>query len=122
MNEDDYTIDISTMSGTTSTITVTAPVDANVGDVWFDTNSMSANVYSIDNSWITIDDTIDISGITLTEPVEFEDCMPEVAKVEDMCKDYPALEKAYENFKIVYKLVHQDWQGRQDDEDGQLPF
>jgi len=111
MDDDEYTIDISTMDGTTSTITLTAPVDANVGDVWLDTN-----VYSIDNSWITIDDTIDISGITLTEPVEFEDTMPSVAKVEDMCNDYPALEKAYENFKTIYKMVHQDWQGRQDEE------
>ena len=39
--------------------------------------------------------------------------MPEVAKIEDMCKEYPALEKAYENFKTMYKLVHQDWVGNQ---------
>ena len=39
--------------------------------------------------------------------------MPSVAKVEDMCNDYPALEKAYENFKTIYSLVHQDWKGKQ---------
>lgn len=117
MNEDDYTIDISTISGTTSTITVTAPTNANIGDVWIDTNSMSTNMYSIDNSWITIDDTIDLSNITIVESVEFEDCMPDVAKVEDMCNDYPALGKAYENFKTIYAMVHQDWRGRQDEDD-----
>jgi len=82
-------------------------------------------------------DTIDISSITTSttdtsttllshwadgitwEQIEFEDKMPTVAKIEDMCNDYPALEKAYENFKMIYKMVHQDWKGRQDDE---LPF
>jgi len=118
MEDDDYTIDISTISGTTSTITVTAPTNANIGDVWIDTNSMNTNVYTIENSWINIGDitadTIDLSSITTIQPVEFEDTMPTVAKVEDMCNDYPALKKAYENFKTIYKMVHQDWQGRQD--------
>ena len=76
----------------------------------------------------TIDTTIDFDlftddeiSITLNEPVEFEDHMPDVAKVEDMCNDYPALAKAYENFKSIYAMVHQDWKGRQDAED-EPPF
>ena len=59
--------------------------------------------------------------LTLNDPVVFEDYMPDVAKVEDMCNDYPSLRKAYENFKAIYAMVHQDWQGRQDSED-QFPF
>jgi hypothetical protein len=55
--------------------------------------------------------------INLNEPVEFEDYMPSVAKIEDMCNDYPGLKRAYENFKSVYKMVQQDWQARQDNED-----
>lgn len=82
------TIDITTMDGSGITLTNSSSIDWN---------------------------SVDWSNITIA-PVEFEDCMPDVAKVEDMCKDYPALEKAYENFKTVYKLVHQDWQGRQDAE------
>ena len=54
--------------------------------------------------------------LTLNDPVEFEDFMPEVAKIEDMCNDYPALARAYENFKSIYAMVHQDWKGRQDAE------
>ena len=69
---------------------------------------------------ITLDDTHWADGIRW-DPIEFEDQMPTVAKVEDMCNDYPALEKAYENFKTIYAMVHQDWQGRQD-EDEQFPF
>jgi hypothetical protein len=95
MEDDKYIIDISTMdSNSNYTVTVNAS-----------TLSTGYNV-----SW---DDIVDFDNIS--QPVEFEDEMPSVAKVEDMCRDYPALEKAYENFKTVYKLVHQDWKGRQDE-------
>ncbi len=98
-------------------------------------------ITAIDNSDYTFDiantvDTIDISSITAStintgtitlednhwadsivwEQTEFEDKMPSVAKVEDMCRDYPALEQAYEKFKTIYAMVHQDWKGKQDDE------
>lgn len=105
-------------------------ITSSTGDITITTGyDMSHN--TIDISSLTVD-TIDIDSITLTNdiwdgnitinnPVEFEDTMPDVAKVEDMCNDYPALRKAYENFKTIYKMVHQDWQGRQDAED-QFPF
>ena len=82
------TIDITTMDGSGITLTSSSSVD-----------------------W----GSVDWGNITIA-PVEFEDCMPDVAKVEDMCNNYPALEKAYENFKTIYAMVHQDWQGRQDAE------
>ena len=65
--------------------------------------------------------SMDELTITLNEPLEFEDHMPSVAKVEDMCNDYPALKQAYEKFKTIYAMVHQDWKGKQED-DEQLPF
>jgi hypothetical protein len=97
MNEDDYTIDITCIDGTISTITVPAS-----------------------HNWISINDTIDLDSITIYQPVEFEDEMPTVAKVEDMCNNYPALEKAYENFKTIYAMVHQDWRGKQDQDSASL--
>jgi hypothetical protein len=42
----------------------------------------------------------------------FEDVMPNLQHVKQMCEEYPGLAKAYENFKIAYMLVHQDWEGR----------
>ena len=114
MDDDEYTIETTTIDG--NTISVTIPNNPNDGDIWLNSDTMSTSIYNSNHDWISIDDTIDISTITLNIPVEFEDEMPSVAKVEDMCKDYPALEKAYENFKTVYKLVRQDWQGRQDEE------
>lgn len=78
------------------------------------------NYNSIIGSTITLDDTHWADSITW-ENIEFEDHMPGVAKIEDMCNDYPSLRKAYENFKTIYKMVHQDWQGKQDAGD-QFPF
>jgi len=69
-----------------------------------------------------IDDLVSLDdfSITINDPVEFEDRMPDVAKIEDMCNDYPALKQAYEKFKTIYAMVHQDWKGRQEEDD--YPF
>jgi hypothetical protein len=107
MDNDEYTIDISSIGGT----------------VTISSDMLSSSTITWDDSWVTNDGTIDLDSlnITLDNPIEFEDHMPDVAKVEDMCNDYPALRKAYENFKTIYKMVHQDWQGRQDSQND-LPF
>lgn len=99
MDNDEYIIDISS-----GNIITTNTID--LGSNTF--------TWSTDISGYTAD-TIDLDNITITlnDPVEFEDHMPSVAKVEDMCREYPTLEKAYENFKTIYKMVHQDWVGRQ---------
>jgi hypothetical protein len=112
MDNDDISI---TLSNILDTITVSS--SPMIGDISFDSTNNTYNVYTDNYDWITIsDDNIDLNNISIIEPVEFEDTMPSVAKIEDMCKDYPALEKAYENFKTFYKMVHQDWVGRQDAE------
>ena len=49
------------------------------------------------------------------QEVVFEDTMPNPLIVNEMCKEYPALDKAYENFKTIYKMVKQDWDGKQKD-------
>lgn len=103
MNPDDYIV-----------ITSSDMSTLNIGDISFDSTNNTFNVVNSNLDWVTIsDDTIDLNNITIVEPIEFEDTMPSVAKVEDMCNDYPALEKAYDNFKTIYKMVHQDWVGRQ---------
>ena len=106
---------------TTININTTDTLDLDINHHYGHTIDIS----NITTSTITsgIDDLIamDDLTITLTEPVEFEDHMPDVAKVEDMCNDYPALAQAYEKFKTMYALVHQDWKGRQDAEN-EPPF
>ena len=87
--------------------TVTITLDA------YNTTTIDSVNWSDDNNAV-----FSIDGITLNSSyVEFEDTMPEVAKVEDMSKDYPALAKAYENFKTIYAMVHQDWVGRQKEDE-----
>lgn len=100
----------------TGTITITGD-----SDYTFDINNITVDTVDISSitsssiSTITLDDTHWADSITW-EQVEFEDSMPSVAKVEDMCKDYPALAKAYENFRSIYAMVHQDWKGKQNDD------
>jgi hypothetical protein len=73
---------------------------------------------------ISVDDTIDynnLGNITITgsaEPqwwVTTHNTHIEISKIENMCKEYPALAKVYENFKTVYDLVKQDWESKNDD-------
>lgn len=75
----------------------------------------------------TIDDTIDLSNLNITNVstgfggIEWEDHLPPMSTVKDMMQHYPALAKAYQNFKTVYKMVEQDYKGNhKDDED--VPF
>ena len=108
--------DESGMAGdTVYTLSGTDTIDISGISTTFDSTT------TIDTS--AFDDLVSLDDITLTinDPVEFEDQMPDVSKVEDMCNDYPALAKAYENFKTIYAMVHQDWKGRQEAEN-QPPF
>ena len=103
-------------------------ITINVDESDYTFSSISESDYTVDISSIA---TSSISTVTLEdshwadaivwEQTEFEDTMPSIAKVEDMCKDYPALAQAYENFKTIYTLVHQDWKGK-NDKDEELPF
>ena len=46
-------------------------------------------------------------------------------EVEKMCKEYPALEKVWRNFKAVYDMVQQDYKGKKEAgeiDDDDIPF
>ena len=101
MEPDDYTIDISTMADSSSiTVSTVSP-----GSVWIDSNNIS--VYN-GSDWVKNP----CSEISINN-VLFEDYLPDIKELERMCEEYPGLEKAYENFKTFYKLVEQDWRGKQ---------
>ena len=86
-----------------------------------DTITISDNDYnlSFDDLAITFDDSIVTTGTTTYNHDwgvhVFKDYIPTVREIERMCDEYPALEKAYENFKTVYKMVEQDYKGKQND-------
>ena len=102
--DDDVTINLDSISSNTGTYSISTANSIDISNIVYTTDTIST---------ITLDDTHWADSITWEE-IEFEDRMPSVAKVEDMCNDYPALKLAYENFKTMYSLVHQDWKGRQE--------
>lgn len=104
MENDEYNISVSDGFDT-----IRFPDTVSVGTIWIDTSTMDTKVYSNDG-WGIIDNPC--SEIMITS-VLFEDYMPNPIELEKMCEEYPALEKAYENFKTVYKMVEQDWLGKQ---------
>ena len=119
MEDEEYSIDIAKISGETMSITI--PATPNIGDIHFDTTSMDVKVYGNSGDWVTISDSDVIwDNINVTQTL-FEDTMPDPQELKEMCVEYPGLEKAYENFKAIYKMVEQDWRGKQKDQ-GQFPF
>lgn len=64
-------------------------------------------------------ETVDLSGIesftsfTNLYKEEFDGRFPEYERVMEMCKEYPGLEIAYKKFKEVYKMVKEDYDGKQ---------
>ena len=122
VNGEDIVIDLNDTYGTTTTYwandSVTDIVSENSND----------GTYTINIGDLT-SDTIDLSGIVTNEYNDYswayENTKLDKIEVERMCEHYPALEKAWRNFKSVYDMVEQDWKGKKkagevDDDD--LPF
>lgn len=95
-----------TMTNDYSNITTISSGSSN-GTVWASTDSTPTVT-------CTISDTDLVGGLTFNThaPVDFTDCLPDFSKVQNMCDEYPSLNKAFENFKVTYTMVHQDWVGK----------
>ena len=85
-----------------------------IGDSTFSASeaTLGANTITIDTSYTT--DTG--SEFTYNVPdtfvlQDFVHSMPELSRVKLMCEQYPALNKVYEQFKLIYKMVDQDYKG-----------
>ncbi len=112
-SKDDFIIDTHTLTNNTI-------------DVEFFDSVKDDVTVSIDyaNSLIDHDNTITITSDTSTIVLpdynitidslgtEWIDRFPFLDDVLEMKKEYPALEKSYENFQMVYKMVKQDWNGK----------
>jgi hypothetical protein len=116
-----------TQSKANNTITIDLSDYSLDSDSSFITSSSMDSSYTITSSSI---DTVDISNILSSDdnitfdwdninivPALWTETLPDVDTVNDMCKEYPALAKAYENFQTVYKLVEQDYKGKKEDLD-----
>lgn len=58
--------------------------------------------------------TIDPATFTWEKPKEFVDALPDINRIEAMCKQYPGLKIAYEKFVTTYKLVKDDYDTPED--------
>ena len=111
-----YTLDT---SGTTN-------ISSNIGDIFHDTNqntmyytTSTGTVSTITGPSYTIDNntnTWDTYSEWFKRLKEFEDTMPELTKIKEMCTMYPAMDKAFENFKAIYDLVKDDYEARKNND------
>ena len=111
--DDTITIDLSdyTMDSSGSFIT-SSNLDSitTISSISTDTIDISEIGYALDNQI-----TFDYDDLKIV-PTLWKEALPDVDTVNAMCEQYPALAKAYENFKTVYKLVEQDYKGNQKDD------
>ena len=106
-------------------ITGVEPITYNLDDS--DTGTFSISLDTIDeNNYINSYDTtftVDM-GNYVYGSTPFKDTMPSLDRVENMCDEYPALAKAYENFKTIYNMCEQDYKGKLKERgiDDDIPF
>jgi hypothetical protein len=125
--DDSFTIDISDLKlddilDTTGNITINLDDTYGTTTTYWAGDSVTDIVYSGSNDGtLTIDtniaDTIDIGWI-------YNNMNIDPSEVEKMCKEYPSLEKVWRNFKSVYDMVKQDYEGKKKagEIDDDLPF
>ena len=98
VSDDTITINLDDTYGTTTTYWA----GDSVTDITFD-SSTSDGTFTIDTS--TLDDGVGLDWI-------YERHSLSISEVESMCKEYPALEKTWRNFKSMYDVVKQDYEGK----------
>ena len=101
----DYTFNVST--NTNSSVISSSNLDSITTISGISTSTGST--YRVDDQI-----TFDFDNIKIV-PTLWTETLPDVYTVNDMCEEYPALAKAYENFQTIYKLVEQDYKGKKED-------
>ena len=107
--DDDITINLDSISSNTGTYSITTSLDTNSLGSFVSSDSITlgnAGDITFDSVYTGIDKYID--------PDE----------VERMCKEYPALTKVWRNFKSVYDMTQQDYEGKKKagEIDDDIPF
>ena len=130
MNDDDYTFDDFKLSSSDSVSTITLTSSDSMLSSTVDIGSLTLDsTYTIDTTSTsdyvsTADLTFDMSSIYGKPANALVDHMPHIDDINRMCAEYPALEKAFEKFRTVYKMVEQDYKGKQKERglDDEIPF
>jgi uncharacterized protein YqfB (UPF0267 family) len=101
-NDDTFTISLDDSYSSTTYNTLTGDTITITGGNYTDSN------YTIIGNAA---DTITFDELNISWP-EFNNINPD--EVEKMCNEYPALEKVWRNFKSVYDMCKQDYQGKKE--------
>ena len=109
VSSEDITINLNDTYGTTTTYMV----GDSVSDITFDTSTYDGT-FTIDTNTV---DTVNIDWI-------YNNMNIDPNEVECMIKHYPGLEKVWRNFKSVYDMVKQDYEGKKKagEIDDDIPF
>ena len=108
LDDDTITINLDDTYGTTTTY-------------WAGDNITDITASGVNDGTFTIDtgtmDTVNIDWI-------YNNMNIDPSEVERMCKEYPSLEKVWRNFKSVYDMVKQDYEGKKKagEIDDDIPF
>ena len=105
----------------TKDMDTTVTIDTSVNEDLYSMDGISVNTVTLSADTITLDDSTYWADNITWEQTEFVDKMPSLDKINNMCEHYPALEKAFENLKSIYKMVHQDYVGNHEKDD-EVPF
>ena len=108
LSDDTITINLDDTYGTTTTY-------------WAGDSITDITVNGVSDGTFTIDTgTMDTVGLDWV----YERHSLSISEVEKMCNEYPALEKTWRNFKSMYDMVKQDYQGKKDagEIDDDIPF
>ena len=81
------------------------PSGASIGDVGIGTGSIDFGADAgkgFEN--MTFDDYV--------PPRPFEDSVPSLKDLEEMCAEYPSLKIAYDKFRNVFRICYDDWKNK----------
>ena len=113
IDDNSITIDLNNTYGATTTYWDTSNITT-TNSIFINSDATTVDIgggYSLSGDF----GTIDLDSWRAIRPDE----------VEKMCKEYPALEKVWRNFKAVYDMVKQDYEGKKqagEIDDDELPF
>jgi len=128
-NDDSFTIDVSNLklddfvNNTGNDVTINLDNTMGATTTYWAGDSVTDVVYNGSNAGtftISSDDTIDISSLSWDFGNKIN---PD--EVSKMCEHYPGLEKVWRNFKSVYDMCKQDYEGKKkagEIDDDELPF
>ena len=108
-DELDGKIDISALIDTNEDFGITYDVSPSYT---VDVGQGNSTTITLDTSWSGDNVTVDFGDSNWGYNQNFIDKMPDIHRVDSMCKEYPALAKVFENFKTIYKMCEQDYKGK----------